>query len=125
MDFDTYHQVVGGSFLDYIEYLNSIKPIQIEDFSLRKKEEQKLISFIEAEDFKEEPTIVLEILLFLLELLCDHYGKFCPSTNYLNMTIEEKLRELFSFYSSLGMNREDTLTMVKGYFKSLGKGESQ
>ena len=31
MDYDTYHQVVGGSFLEYMEWINSIQPIYLEE----------------------------------------------------------------------------------------------
>ncbi len=122
MDYDTYQQIIDGSFLDYMEWINSISPLQLEDLSLQKIEEKEMSSDItEIGNLKNRDSFLLEILLFLLEFSCDHYGTFLPSPTYQSMETKEKIQELFSFYSSVGMDQEDTIQVVKAYFKSLGK----
>lgn len=118
MDYDTYHQVVGGSFLDYTEWLNSIKPIQLEEpckpllsEPLKIKEDKKSTT----DDTSNQ------IFLFLLELLGSHYGLVFNDSSSQRMTTEEKINECLQFYQTLGMNQECTVNMVKQYLKDLGR----
>lgn len=123
MDYDTYHQVMGGSFLEYIQWLNSMKIVKLENFFLQELEgKEEIQSSTSSIDISAKNNQSLpDIFLFLLELMGSHYGNFSPSINYKNMSTEEKIQELFSFYSSVGMNQEDMIGMVKRYLKSLGK----
>lgn len=116
MDYDTYHQVVGGSLLDYIEWISSIQPIQLEE---------SCKSFLD-ESFKEEnqkkPTMdetYNQIILFLLELLGSHYGIIFNSSSNPRVKTEEKIKEYLRSYQSIGMNPEQTISKVKQYLKDL------
>lgn len=116
MDYDTYHQVIGGSFIDYIEWLDSIKPIQLEEVCKPyldescKEENQKKPTMDETHN---------QMILFLLELLGSHYGIIFDSSSNSGVKTEEKIKEYLRSYQSIGMNPEQTISKVKQYFKDL------
>ena len=117
MDYDTYHQVIGGSFLDYIEWLNSIRPIQLEEIC----EPFCNGSFQEKENKSTVEDTSNQIFLFLLELLGSHYGIAFADFSNQDITIEQKIKEYLPLYQSVGMNQEHTIRIVKQYLKDLGR----
>jgi len=115
MDYDTYHQVCGGGFSDYIAWLNSIKPMELEDFTEPLLEE---IGKVQPEKSTTDDSSH-QILLFLLELLGGHYGIVFDDSNYPSMTVDEKIKEWFHLYQTIGMDEELTISKVKQYLKDL------
>lgn len=116
MDYDTYHQVVGGSLLEYIEWLSSIQPIHLEESC------KPLLDESPKEANQKESTMDEthnQILLFLLELLGSHYGIIFDSFSNPEILAEEKIQECLRLYQSIGMNQEHTISMVKQYLKDL------
>ncbi len=118
MDYDTYHQIIGGSFLDYTIWIQSVRPDLLERFS-----KSSLDDILGAkEDFGlslgHEDTCN-SIVLFILELLGSHKGIVFDRSSHHSMETEEKIEEYFRLYQQAGMSREDTIHMVKKYLKDL------
>ncbi len=120
MDYDTYHQTIGNSYQEYSSWIQQINLKRLEDFTLRKKEKNQHEKSTEKKSLentkKEDSNSSLEIFLFLLEFLSNRYGSFCPSPNFKNLSTQEKIWELFSFYESIGLSRESTIDMVFRYY---------
>lgn len=119
-DYDTYYQITGGSFSDYLSFLVDCELVKLEDFSLRNKsklpveEEKKDVINVEEskKEVKKEIT-KMDIVIFTLEILASRYGVFEESEDFDAKTYKEKLEELFDFYESVGISRESAIEIAK------------
>jgi len=118
MDYDTYHQTVGGSFLDYVLWMQSIKPDLLENFS--KSSLEDTLEVVKKSDVDYEDTFN-SIILFLLEFLGSHHGIVFDDTMNQDITKEQKIKEYLHLYQSAGMDSEHTIRIVKRYLKDLGR----
>ena len=119
-DYDTYYQITGGSFSDYLSFLVDNELLKLEDFSLRNKSElpidEENKELIDAEVIKKEPKkeiTKMDIIVFTLEILACRYGVFEESEDFDTKSYKEKLEELFEFYESVGISRESAIEIAK------------
>ena len=116
MDYDTYHQIIGGSFLDYVLWMQSIRPDLLEDFS--KSSLNNALEEVEKSVLDQEDTFHF-IILFLLEFLGRNPEVILNPLDDQEMPMEERIKEYLRLYQQSGMSHEDTIHMVKRYLKDL------
>jgi len=71
MDYDTYHQTVGGSFLDYVLWMQSIKPDLLENFS--KSSLEDTLEVVKKSDVDYEDTFNSIILFVFKSINTKHF----------------------------------------------------
>lgn len=110
IDYDTYYQLTGESFIEYVMWKEQATMPRLEDFSLRVVTDNRKQK--ELEKSRKENDFALSSLIILLEISLSRYGNCTFSSGYLNASNKEKIQELFSLYESVGLSRESTIEMV-------------
>ncbi|MBE6147736.1 MAG: hypothetical protein E7168_05360 [Firmicutes bacterium] len=117
MDFDTYHQIFGGDFLEYFTFMEEIKRPQLEDKMVVDALDEEILENIE-EVLEEHESIDPKstIILIILEMLASRYGDFKNFDNYLNMSDKDKILYLFSFLEKNGLSREQVIEKITNFY---------
>ena len=129
MDFDTYHQIFGGDFLEYFAFMEELKKPQLEDKSLRNQgclsseseESLEVISDLEKLENNNSENVMSTILLIILELIAGRYGDFRSLETYQNLSDKEKVIYLFSYLEKQGLSKEQILEKITNFYGKRNK----